>query len=126
MHLTPEGTTDPVFGPLGPRFQALSGHEDIVTELPPAAALLASSDTVENQAFHFPGKPIYCTQFHPELDRAGLLARIAKYPAYLPLAGASTHAELAELTPETPHTEDILRRFLDVAMAAVCAPGRGS
>jgi GMP synthase (glutamine-hydrolysing) len=119
MNLTPEGEADPVFGGLDPRFQALSGHEDIVTEIPASATLLASSDTVRNQAFTFPGKPIYCTQFHPELDRAGLIARLAKYPAYVRLAGAETLEELAAITPETPHTEDLLRRFLDVAMAAV-------
>jgi len=117
MKLTPAGEADPVFGPLGKRFQALSGHEDIVTALPPTARLLVSSDTVENEAFCFSDKPIYCTQFHPELDRAGLLMRIGKYQAYLPLAGAETLDELAEMTPETPHTEGILQRFLDVAMA---------
>ena len=116
MELTSEGETDPVFGPLGPRFRALSGHEDIVTALPPTATLLASSETVENQAFCFPGKPIYCTQFHPELDRAGLIRRIGEYPAYLPFAGAETLAEFADMTPETPHTEGILRRFLEVAV----------
>ena len=117
MELTPAGLADPVFGPLGGGFQALSGHEDIVTALPREAVLLASSARVENQAFHFPGKPIYCTQFHPELDRAGLLARLAKYPAYIRLAGASTLEELGEITPETPATEELLRRYLDVALA---------
>jgi GMP synthase (glutamine-hydrolysing) len=119
MELTAAGERDPVFGPLGSRFQALSGHEDIVTVLPENAVLLASSARVENQAFHFPGKPIYCTQFHPELDRSGLLLRLAKYPAYLALAGAATLDELAAMTPETPETEAILRRFLDLAMAVV-------
>jgi len=118
MELTLEGEADPVFGPLGKRFLALSGHEDIVTALPDAATLLASSATVENEAFCFAGKPIYCTQFHPELDRAGLLVRMEKYPAYIRLAGAETLAELAEITPETPHTEGILRRFLEVAIAS--------
>jgi len=117
MTLTEAGRNDPVFGPLGDRFQVMSGHEDIVDSLPDQAALLASSDRVENQAFHFPGRPIYCTQFHPELDRSGLISRISKYPSYLPLAGASTIEELEELTPETPHTEGILKRFLNMALA---------
>jgi GMP synthase (glutamine-hydrolysing) len=117
MELTPAGLSDPVFGVLGPRFQAMSGHEDIVTALPDGAVLLASSERVENQAFCFPGKPIYCTQFHPELDRSGLLARMARYPAYIRLAGASTLEELGRITPETPDTEEVLRRFLHVALA---------
>ena len=116
MELTPAGANDPVFGPLGSRFQVLSGHEDIVTSLPDAARLLASSATVKNQAFCFGDRPMYCTQFHPELDRAGLLERIGMYAAYLPLAGVSTLAELAETTPETPHTVGILQRFLRLAL----------
>lgn len=115
LTLTEAGLRDPVFGPLGPRFQAVSGHEDIVEELPVSARLLASSDVVENQAFHFPGKPIYCTQFHPELDRAGLLLRIGRYPSYLALAGADSLQHLAEMTPELDHVDGILQRFLRVA-----------
>lgn len=117
MELTEAGRNDPVFGPLAPRFQVVSGHEDIVVELPPSARLLASSDRVENQAFNFPGKPIYATQFHPELDRAGLLLRIGRYPSYLPLAGATSLEHLAQMTPELDHVEGILQRFLDVAFA---------
>lgn len=118
LELTPAGLEDPVFGPLGRRFQAFAGHEDHVVSLPAEAVLLASSMRSSHQAFHFPGKPIYCTQFHPELDRAGLVARIAKYPSYLPLAGASTLHELEEKTPELPGTEELLRRFLREALAS--------
>jgi GMP synthase (glutamine-hydrolysing) len=117
MELTDEGMADPVFGPLGRRFQALSGHEDHVVALPDGAVRLASSARSENQAFHFPGRPIYCTQFHPELDRSGLLERIGRYPAYLPLAGATSLDDLARITPETPHTEGVLQRFLEQALA---------
>ena len=112
MKLTPAGERDPVFGPLGPGFPAQIGHEDIVTELPAGAVLLASSETVENEAFCFLGRPIYATQFHPELDRAGLIARIARYPVYLPLTGASTIEEFRDRTPETPEAESLLPRFL--------------
>ena len=117
LELTVAGGSDPVFGPLGKRFQAQIGHEDIVTAIPRGATLLASSERVENQAFRFDGKPIYCTQFHPELSRSDLLARIRRYPVYLPLAGASTFEELAEMTPETPDAEGILGRFVEIALA---------
>jgi GMP synthase (glutamine-hydrolysing) len=115
LELTSEGSRDPVFGPLGPRFQAQIGHEDIVTQLPRGAILLASSDRVPNEAFRFEGKPIYCTQFHPELDRDGLLKRIGYYPEYLPLTGYVTMDEFLAATPETPETEAILRRFIEEA-----------
>lgn len=118
LELTAEGETDPVFGPLGRRFQVQIGHEDIVTALPPQATLLASSDLVENEAFRLEGAPIYATQFHPEIDRRGLIDRLRSYPSYMPLAGAATVEELEAITPETPHTVGILTRFLDVALAA--------
>jgi GMP synthase (glutamine-hydrolysing) len=116
MEVTPEGKRDPVFGPLGDRFQVQIGHEDIVTKLPEGATLLASSDRVQNEAFRFDGKPIYCTQFHPELDRDGIIARIGHYPVYLRLAGFATQEEFARATPETPETEAILRRFVTEAL----------
>jgi GMP synthase (glutamine-hydrolysing) len=112
LELTAEGLEDPIFGPLGRHFQVQIGHEDIVTKLPPGAVLLASSDQVANEAFRFEGKPIYCTQFHPELDRTGIIKRIGYYPEYLPLAGYATLEEFAAATPETPETEAILRRFV--------------
>jgi GMP synthase (glutamine-hydrolysing) len=120
LELTPEGKEDPVFGPLGDRFRVHIGHEDIVTRLPEGATLLASSDTVENEAFCFNDKPVYCTQFHPELDREGIIARITQYPSYLPLTGHHTVEEFSAATPETSETEEILRRFVTVALA-----GRG-
>jgi len=118
LELTPEGKKDPVFGPLGDRFQVQIGHEDIVTRLPEGATLLASSATVENEAFCFEDRPIYCTQFHPELDRDGIVTRIAQYPAYLALTEHDTMEDFSNATPETPGTEAILRRF-----AASALPG---
>jgi GMP synthase (glutamine-hydrolysing) len=117
LSLTEAGRGDPVFGHLDDRFQVLIGHEDVVTELPLGATLLASSDRVENQAFRFDGKPIYCTQFHPELCRADIVQRLATYPSYLPLANVSSLEEFERATPETPHAELILRRFLELVRA---------
>ena len=118
LELSAEGETDPVFGPLGKRFQVQIGHEDIVTALPPQATLLASSERVENEAFRLEGAPIYATQFHPEIDRRGLIDRLKAYPSYIHLAGAEDLEELEAMTPETPYTVGILTRFLDVALAA--------
>ncbi len=116
LELTPAGMSDPVFGPLGKSFPVQIGHQDIVTRLPVGATLLASSPLVENEAFRFDGKPIYCTQFHPELDKEGLITRIGAYPEYLPLAGVSTLEELERITPDTSETEALLRRFLELVL----------
>ena len=112
VELTHDGEADPVFGPLGRRFRVPIGHEDVGTKIPKSARLLASSDLVENQAFVFLDKPIYATQFHPELNRADLVARLTKYTEYLPLTGHKSIKEFEDNTPETPESESILPRFL--------------
>lgn len=115
MTLTDAGRADPVFGPLGARLRVISGHEDHVVSLPDGAVLLASSERSKNQAFHFPGLPIYATQFHPELDRAGFIDRMRRYPVYVRMAGAETIEALEASMPDTDDTEGLLMRFLDVA-----------
>jgi GMP synthase (glutamine-hydrolysing) len=110
--LTEAGRHDPVFAPLGEAFLAQMGHQDLVIELPPDAVLLASTDRVANQAFCFPGKPIYCTQFHPELRREDLLLRLEAYPQYVECIAGTTVAEFAALCRDTPETEAMLRRFV--------------
>ncbi len=103
--LTPAGRRDPLLGELPAAFQAFTGHKEAVSHLPgpaaaggkaspaaaggkasPAAAggkasravLLASSAGCPVQAFRVGGN-VYATQFHPELDVAGLCTRIEVY-----------------------------------------------
>ena len=112
VFLTDEGLADPLFAPLGERFLAPMGHQDCVVQLPPGAVRLASSEKVENQAFRFPGKPIYCTQFHPELDREALLQRIRAYPKYVESITGETLDEFASRCVETRETNQLLSRFM--------------
>jgi GMP synthase (glutamine-hydrolysing) len=112
LQLTPAGKDDPVFGPLGDTFDAQMGHEDCVVELPPNTTLLASSDRVANQAYRFDDAPIYCTQFHPELNRADLIRRLEAYPEYIELVTGLTPELFAEAVHDTPETEALLRRFV--------------
>ncbi len=113
VRLTEAGRSDRLFAPLGERFLAPMGHQDCVTRLPPGAILLASSQKVENQAFRFDGKPIYCTQFHPELDRHALLERLRAYPIYVQRICGLTIEQFAEQCEETPETNQMLRRFVE-------------
>ena len=112
LELTAEGHEDPVFGPLGPSFMAQMGHEDRVDVLPPQATLLASSSLVKNQAFRIEGKPIYGTQFHPELDKADLLQRVRAYPTYVQYATGMTIEQFAETCHDTPRTAALIQRFI--------------
>jgi GMP synthase (glutamine-hydrolysing) len=76
--LTPAGRRDPLLGELPAAFQAFTGHKEAVSHLPGPAVLLASSAGCPVQAFRVGGN-VYATQFHPELDVAGLYTRIGVY-----------------------------------------------
>jgi GMP synthase (glutamine-hydrolysing) len=117
LSLTPAGRDDPLFGGLPPVFAAQAGHEDHVVELPPDAVLLASSSRVKEQAFHFAGRPIYCTQFHPELDRAAMLERVIAYPEYVARIARVPFDQFVQSCRETPDANSLLRRFVKLMFA---------
>ena len=122
LFLTDAGRRDTIFGPLadaGPVFLGQMGHKDVVVRLPEQAELLASSHRVQNQAFRFPGRHIYCTQFHPELDRAALLDRLRRYPSYVEQIAGMPYERFAEdHCHETPHTGGLLIRFAELVAGA--------
>ncbi len=114
LHLSAAGQQDPVFGAMPQPFRALIGHQDIVDRLPVGAELLASTDRVPNQAFRIPGKPIYCTQFHPELTRDTYLERVRAYPEYVEkIAGVPYDAFAARCT-EAPEAGTLIRRCVQL------------
>lgn len=113
VFLTPAAGDDPVFGSLPSSFAAQMGHEDLVEELPLRTTLLASSRAVVNQAYRFEDAPIYCTQFHPELDSAGLLARLSTYPRYAAeVLGVSSQA-IVDRLEDTPEANRLVRLFVE-------------
>ena len=81
--LTPEGRSDPVFGGLPEAFPTLQWHGDTF-DLPPGAALLASSPAYANQAFRV-GRRAYGVQFHIEVTR-GLSLEWSAIPEYVEYA----------------------------------------
>ncbi|MBG0739843.1 glutamine amidotransferase [Paeniglutamicibacter antarcticus] len=86
VSLTESGVVDPLLAGLPAQFQAFVGHKEACTQLPPHAVLLASSATCPVQMFRIKSN-LYATQFHPELDVAGLLTRINVYrnAGYFPI-----------------------------------------
>ena len=113
LTLTAAGKADPIFGPLGETFFGQMGHEDCVIRLPESAVLLASSRRVENQAYCFPDAPIYCTQFHPELNRNDLMSRVQTYPEYVERIENIPPERFGELCRDTLETEQLLVRFVE-------------
>ena len=78
ISLTPAGLADPVLAGMPPRFDAFVGHKEACRVLPPTAVLLASSAGCPVQMFRV-GQNMYATQFHPELDVAGIVTRVRVY-----------------------------------------------
>lgn len=78
IFLTDDGVRDPLLAGLPPEFQAFVGHKEACSQLPGHAVPLASSAGCPVQMFRIK-KNVYATQFHPELDVAGLLTRIEVY-----------------------------------------------
>ncbi len=106
VEVTPEGAADPLFADLPESFTAYGGHKEGLTELPAHAVRLATSPACPVQAFRI-GHNVYATQFHPELDLDGLLARIEAYATYGyfdPSEADTLRAAGAAATVSYPHT----------------------
>lgn len=117
LRLTETGRLDPLFGHLPETFLAHMGHEDCVVELPPSAVLLATTDRNRCQAYAFPGRPVYATQFHPELRAEDLYLRVRQYPDYLRLVTGMTLEAFVEATRDTPEANALLSRFITLLAA---------
>ncbi len=76
--LTETGRRDPLLRGLPATFDAFTGHKEAISRLPGHAVLLASSAGCPVQVFRV-GSNVYATQFHAELDVAGLCTRIEVY-----------------------------------------------
>lgn len=68
LNILPSGQTDPLLAGMAWKSPQLQSHWYEVSELPPGAALLASSSRCKVQAFRA-GMRTYAFQFHPECDR---------------------------------------------------------
>jgi GMP synthase (glutamine-hydrolysing) len=110
--LTRAGQQDALLRGLPNTFDAFGGHKEAISRLPDHAVLLASSPTCPVQAFRI-GSHAYATQFHPELDAAGLCTRIEVYKhfGYFEPEQADELKALAHRSNVT-HPPAIVRRFV--------------
>ncbi len=112
LELTEAGRQDELFGRLPNPFLGQMGHEDCVVELPPGAVWLARTQRNPYQAYRLEGLPVVCTQFHPELNRQELLARVYSYPEYVYRIAGMELDEFAAKCADTPEAERLLRDFV--------------
>ncbi|MGC5049688.1 glutamine amidotransferase [Micrococcus porci] len=109
--LTSEGLRDPLLEGMPAEFAAYVGHKEAVRELPPGAALLATGQACPVQMFRV-GEHLYATQFHPELDQAGLLERLEIYADHGYFAAHEADDMFAAIRArEAPIPPRILERF---------------
>ena len=114
ISLTDQGRVDRLFQGLPDTFEAFLGHKEAIRKLPAHAVNLASSETCPVQAFRV-GNNVYATQFHPELDVAGLDVRVEVYKH----AGYFDPSEAEDLKAraresKVVHPPVILRRFVEL------------
>jgi len=115
VELTEEATEDPLLSILPSSFSAQMGRKDRAARLPEGTENLASTPLCPLQAFRYPDRMIWATQFHPELDERTNRGRYLRY-----LEGYAAHMDdeereraLANFRP-SPHTAPILRRFVEL------------
>lgn len=114
LTVTRAGQDDLLFGPLHPRFSAQLGHKDHVTKLPEGVVHLASSARSEFQALKIPGKPIYATQFHPELSMERNRQRFMTYiDSYADPDMPDTPEQVLAAYRPTHGASNVLKRYVD-------------
>ena len=123
--LTAEGQRDPLLRGLPVTFDAFTGHKEAISRLPGHAVLLASSEGCPIQVFRV-GANVYATQFHAELDAAGISTRVDVYkhagyfdPDQADEIKAQAHRSNVTWPPV------ILRRFVERYGPADGEPGTG-
>ncbi|KQB85566.1 glutamine amidotransferase [Corynebacterium oculi] len=117
VEITAEGSADPVFGPLPPAFEAFTGHTESVASLPQGVTVIASGPTCPVQALRV-GEHTWSTQFHPEMDIAGMARRMDFYRNHGYFRDEEYEAIVDSLRRvDTGPAHQILRNFVDYCLS---------
>ncbi|MDX1382443.1 MAG: type 1 glutamine amidotransferase [Thermoanaerobaculia bacterium] len=119
LELTEEGREDPLFGTMPERFDAQLGRKDRAVRLPAGVPNLARSERCPFQGLRIPDRPVWASQFHPELDERSNRERFLRYlDGYATAGGAAMTPEeqqqQLDAFRQSPHASDLLRRFVDL------------
>lgn len=106
-----------LFGALPEVFHAQQGHNDRILNTPAGTRKLAESELAEVQALVVEQKPVWATQFHPELDVAGNRMRYVSYiENYGGLVGPEDEDPVLSSLKPSPHASDLLFRFAKMVL----------
>jgi GMP synthase (glutamine-hydrolysing) len=112
LQTTDAARQDVIFSALPEQFLAQLGHQDRASSLPSGLTNVAYSNRTPFQAFHIPGKPVYATQFHPELTFEDNRKRFARYMAiYGKLFGEEEAQRRMDSHRPSPEANSLLKRF---------------
>jgi GMP synthase (glutamine-hydrolysing) len=118
--LTPEGKSDRFFGHLPETFDAQFGHNDSAVTLPDELVHLVSTERCAYQAVRMRGRPVWATQFHPELDEQANMTRYVRYLvnyADRPMGEEEAWATARTMHRPSPHANALLSRFVEAVDA---------
>jgi len=115
LELTDEGAADPLFKNLPKKFWGQMGHKDRALRQPDGLPNFASSKCCPLQAFRIPGKPIWATQFHPELTRESNLERFRHYvDGYAAYMDPEETKKVLNRFREGTESSALLKQFLEL------------
>ena len=118
---TAAASDDPVFGGLPTPFVAQLGHKDRADRIPECVVNLARSERAPFQALKVRGRPVYATQFHPELTWVDNRNRFLNYmEEYGSIFGKEAAQRQLDSHRPGPEANALLARFA----AEVVQPGR--
>ncbi len=113
LTLTEAGQEDELLGSLPPQFLAQLGRKDRASRLPDGCLHLASSQRAPYQAMRIPNRPIWATQFHPELSGEENLTRFHRYlKGYASVMSEAERENALSRFRESPETLPLISRFL--------------
>ncbi|MEM7356598.1 MAG: glutamine amidotransferase, partial [Acidobacteriota bacterium] len=96
-------------------FPAQLGRKDRAPGPVSGVVHLAFSERCPVQALRLPGKPVWATQFHPELDRATNRGRYETYlDGYAAVMSAEERQAALDSFGDSHQANTLLRRFLDL------------
>jgi GMP synthase (glutamine-hydrolysing) len=114
IRLTEAGQQDGFFGVLPSEFMAQLGHKDRASRLPDQLQCMAYSEKAPVQAVRMAGRPVFATQFHPELTGYNNRQRFLGYmEQYGRLFGEEEAQRRLDSHVDSPEANSLLRRFVD-------------
>ena len=93
-------------------FSAQMGHKNRVSVLPEHAIQLAKSELCTFHAFKIKNKPVYATQFHPELTASENKRRFLQYfDHYIKAIGQEESERILSSFQDSTESSYLLQRF---------------